>query len=429
MGAGIGHAVDGVVVGQVFAVLPRVAKAELQHLHAGKARVRQQLVHLRGEKAQVLGNDGPGAQAAAEGPEEVHPRPGQPLAVPGGLLPVGDGVIGFKAPEVVQPQHVVNFELKGHPVQPPGVAVLFHPVPPEQRVAPQLAVGGVVVRGHPGHQGGAALVVQQELLRGGPHVGAVPGDIDGQVAHDGDALSVDIGLEFLPLAKEEVLHPLPEADVVLQLFFRPGHGPGAAEADVLRPLQPGGAAVPLFQGHKQGIVIQPGLVEQTEPVKGRRGAGEQPVAGTPQHRQPQAVEGLIVHPLRVVPPGEGGVLLPLQQPLPLQLVQVDEIGVARPGGEGLIGGVPIPRGADGQDLPMALPAPGQKVRKFPGLPPQGANPVGRGEGEDGHQNARAPHRHGYRRLSKALAARLTGSVSMGLSYPLCRRDARAGGIL
>ena len=404
MGAGIGHAVDGVVVGQIFAVLLRVAKAELQHLHAGKARVRQQLIYRRGEKAQVLGDDAPGAKAPAEGLEEVHPRPGQPPAIPGGLLPIGDGVIGFKAPEVVQPQHVVNFKLKGHPVQPPGIAVLLHPLPPEQGVAPQLAVGGIVIRGHPGHQSGIAVFIQLELVRGGPHVGAVPGDIDGQVAHDGDALLVYIGLELVPLAEEEILHPLPEADLPLQLSFRPLQGLGAAEADVLRPLQPGGAAVLLLQGHKQGIVIKPRPVGPAEPGKSGRAPGQQPVTGQAQHRQPQAVQGLIVHPLRVVPPGEGGILLPLQQPLFFQLVQIDEIGVARPGGEGLIGGVPIPRGADGQDLPIALPGLGQKVRKFPGLPPQGAHPIGGWKGKNGHQNARTPHsvlhRHGYRRLSK-----------------------------
>src|SRR5699024_8190071 len=60
VGAGIDHAVLGVVVGQIL-VVP-AGEGELQHLHAGEAAVRQQLPDAVAQVAQVLGDDGQFAQ-------------------------------------------------------------------------------------------------------------------------------------------------------------------------------------------------------------------------------------------------------------------------------------------------------------------------------------------------------------------------------
>ena len=174
-------------------------------------------MHRGGEEAQVLGDDGPIPQGLLEDVEKGDARPGTPTAPAGVFVPGGDGIVGVKAPEVVNAQHIVDGELEGHPAHPPLVAVFHHALPVEEGVAPQLSVLGEAVGGTPGHLGGAQVLVQLELLGIGPHVGAVRGHIDGQVSDDGDALAVGVLFQRFPLGKEEELYPLPEENGVGQL--------------------------------------------------------------------------------------------------------------------------------------------------------------------------------------------------------------------
>ena len=378
-------------MGQVVAALIPAVKGELEHLHPGEARLAQHRAHRRGEEAQVLGDDLPAAQPLLRRPEEVHPRPGLPVAVPGGGLPGGDGVVGLEAPEVVQAQDVIDPELEGQPAQPPGVALLFHPRPVKQGVAPQLPVGGEAVGGTAGHLGGPPLFVQLELLRTGPHVGAVPRRVDGQVSDDGDPPPVGPLLQGPPLGEEQVLHPLPEAHLPGQLPASRLQGVGPAQAQLPGPVLPGGPPELPLQGHEQGIVLQPVGRLPAEAVQRRPLPGLQPPAGQAEHRIPVLIQLPIVHSGRVVSPVQTGVLLPLQQPPAGQVVQVDEIGVAREGGEGLVGGVSVAGGPYGQDLPAGLPRRRQKVHKVPGRRPHCADAMGGGQAGKGHQNPRSSH--------------------------------------
>ncbi len=366
-------------------VLPVPAvEGELQHLHAGVARVFQQFAYRGGEEAQVLGNDVLSAQSLVHRLEESDARAGLPPAIAGGLVAVGDGVVGVEAPEVVDAQGVVQLELEGDAPQPPGVAVLLHFFPVEKGVAPKLAVGGEAVGGTSGHLGGQALPVQLELVRVGPHVGAVSRDVDRQIADDGDAQGIDVLLPGVPLVKKEVLHRLPEGDLPSQFGPDLFQGGGPAQAQRLGPGEPGGSAVPIFQGHEQGIVLQPVLLFLAESGEIRPALGQQPVTGLVEHGVARLIHQPVVHIFRIVPPVEGRKLGPLQQPLTGQGVQVDKIGVAGEGREGLVGGIAVAGGAHGKDLPAALAAGGQKVGKLPGLRPQGPNPVGGGQGGDRH---------------------------------------------
>ena len=83
-----------------------------------------------------------------------------------------------------------------------------------------LALVGEGVGGHPGHPGGGHALLELEQLRPGPHLGAVGGDVDGQIPDDGDALPVGVGLHRRPLAEEEQLEEGVEIARLLQL--RPG---------------------------------------------------------------------------------------------------------------------------------------------------------------------------------------------------------------
>ena len=289
---------------------------------------------------------------------------------------------------MVDAQGVVELELEGDAPQPPGVAVLLHCFPTEQRVAPQLAVGGEGVGGAARHLNGQAVFVQLELLRVGPHVGAVQRHIDGQVSDNGHAFFVGVLLQPPPLPEEKILHLLPECN--LPGVFFPGlfQSAGPAQAQLLGPLQPGEPAVVLLQSHEQGVILQPVRLLRTEICQAGRVLSCQAPAGYAEHRVPHSIQQPVVHPLRVAPPVQGLILRRFQQAVPGQQVQVNQVGVAREGGEGLVRGVAVAGGAQGQDLPAGLPPCRQKVHKSLCFRPQGANAPGGGKGEDGHQDSR-----------------------------------------
>ena len=265
VGAGVGHAVGGVAVGEVASAGVPAVEGELQHLHAGVTRLLQQLPDGGGEEAQVLGDDVPGAQGRLHGPEKADAGAGPPMAVPGGSVPGGDGVVLVKAPEVVDPQGVVELELGGDAANPPAVAVGLHGLPVEKGVSPQLSIGGEAIRRTARHLRGPPAGVQLKLLGAGPDVGAVNGDVDGQVPDDGDAFFVGIFLQAPPLAEKEELYPGPEVDFSGQLLPGPLQGGGAAKAQLLRPLQPGSSVIPVLQGHEQGVVLQPVRLPEDAP--------------------------------------------------------------------------------------------------------------------------------------------------------------------
>ena len=377
-------------MGQVVAVGIPVIKGKLQHLHTGVARVAEQLSHRGGEETQVLGDNVLFPQAAIHRLKKRNARTGLPDAVFCSLVPIRDGIIGVEAPEVVNAQGVVELELPSDAPQPPGVAVLLHPLPVEQGIAPQLAVGGKVVRGAACNLGGPPVLIQLELVGIGPHVSAVQGHIDGQVPNDGNPLLVGVLLQVPPLGIKEVLHPPPEIHLLPELFPGLFHRLGLPQADVLRPLQPGNSAVSVFQGHEQGVVLQPVRTPEGAPHLKLVPPGQ---AGTGQTQNVKAVliEDLVIDPRRVIPPVDILILSGLQKPPLSQNIQINEVGVAGKGGEGLIGGVAVAGGAQRQNLPAGLAPRRQKINKFPRFRPQGPDAAGRRQGRDRHQNACFSH--------------------------------------
>ena len=288
-------------MGEVVAPLVPVSEGELQNFHAGVSGILQELFHGGGQKAQILSNDVLFTQGFIHRLEEGDARSGLPHAVAGGGLPIGDGVVGVEPPEVVDAQGVADLELPGDPLQPPAVVVLHHLFPVEQGVAPQLAVLREAVGGTARHFGGLSVLVQLKLVRVGPHVRAVQGHIDGQIADDGDTFFVDIFLQAPPLAEKEMLHPLPKVDLSRQFLFHLFQSGGLPQTQLLRPLQPRGSAEFVFQRHKQGIVLQP--------VRPPEGAPHlefipprQPGDRQTKHLKAVLIEDCVIHLRRVAPP-------------------------------------------------------------------------------------------------------------------------------
>ena len=252
MGAGVGHAVAGVVVGQVDAVL--AGKGKLQHLHAGETAVGQQLADRVKHLAQILGHDGQLAQGVVQGAEQVHAGAVLPAAVAGGAFPSRDSPVGVEAAEVVDAQDVVDEQGVADAADPPGVAGAAVVVPIIQGVAPQLAVGGKVVRRAACHAAGLAVGVGLKQFAARPGIGGVGGNVDGNITHDGYAFALGIGVQGAPLAVELVLDKRPEADLLGVFLFKSSQGGGVAQAQGLGPLLPIHHAVVPLDGHVQAVV-------------------------------------------------------------------------------------------------------------------------------------------------------------------------------
>ena len=222
-----------------------------------------------------------------------------------------------------------------------------------------------------------------------PHVGAVERDIDGNVSDDLDAEPVGVGFERPPLLEELELAELPEVDFLRELPRAAREGLRLPHADVLRPPEPLVPAEVHLDRHIEAVVLQPdGVFRAERPVGGGIRVAAAPEGGV-QHGEAVPVDPGVVDRGGVVPPAAGGDLRPGQQPLPLEQVEVDEIGVAREGGKALVGAVAIAGRPERQHLPVALAGVAQKVDERVGRAAEGADPVWGGQARHRQQDARA----------------------------------------
>ena len=106
MSAGVGAAVFRVVVREVVVIGVIRVEPELEHAHSGKSGVAQQLLHAVEDIAEILRDDVDVAEVVLYRVEQFHARPLFPGAVFGGLVTVGDSVVGVERAEVVDTQHV-----------------------------------------------------------------------------------------------------------------------------------------------------------------------------------------------------------------------------------------------------------------------------------------------------------------------------------
>ena len=286
---------------------------------------------------------------------------------------------------MVQPQGIHPGGGALHPADPPAETVRLHGAPVVERIAPELAVGGEVVRRHPCHLGGSPCPVQQKLFPLAPDVGAVQGDVDGQITDQLHAPGVHIRLERRPLGVEPVLHGGVEGHVLRQ--YRPPvlqRRCLMAPQGLVRPEIPGGVLEMGLGRLIQSVFFHPGI--PVRKVPGR--LGPLPAEAGKCLAQ-QAVSALVhssvLHRLSLRRPGRLQLRLG-QQSLRRQGLQVDEQRVARKGGDAGVGGVPRAGGAHRQNLPPGLPGGLQEVRKRPGLAAQRTDAVGSRQGKNRHED-------------------------------------------
>ena len=302
VGAGVDDVVIGIKMGQIDA-LAAVVERELEHLHAGVARSLEELGHAGGDQAEVFGDDRHVAQTRPDGVEQIHARAFQPIADDGVLGRIRDGIIFVKAAEVVDAGHVVELGSRRDAVDPPLVAGGLEVLPVIQRVAPQLAGRGEIVRRAARHADGMALLVQPEHLGVGPGVRAVHGDINRNVAKELDAQGIDVAAELLPLLIEQILKEFVEADVLVQIAAVGADGIGVAQADALiLPLGPGAHAEGLLHRHIQRVVFQPGAVFADEVVEIGQIALLRVVERDAQHPEAQLIDAGVIDVLGIIAP-------------------------------------------------------------------------------------------------------------------------------
>ena len=289
---------------------------------------------------------------------------------------------------MVDADHVIQLARAVDAADPPAEAVRLHHVPAIQRRAPELAVLAEIVGRDAADGGGDALVVHLEELGLGPHVGAVQGDVDGQVTDDLDVQAVEIRPQGRPLAEEqeldidEQLHILPQFGAIFLQHLR-----GLPQAQSLvGPVGPGLHAEMTLAGHVQGIVLQPAAVLLPEGGHSLGVTLPAPLFGDGQHLEAAFVDLAVVHIPRLGAPLAAGDLALLQQTVGHQHVQVDKVGVSGKGGKALIRGIAVAGGAKGQHLPIVLARGVEEVGEIIGGLAQCADAIGGRQGGDGHQN-------------------------------------------
>ena len=122
---------------------------------------------------------------------------------------------------------------------------------------------------------------------------------------------------------------------------------------------------------------------------GQNRASQRPGQSAPEHGEAALINPSVVHIPGIGSPVLALHLIPGQQPVLDQQLQVDEIRIARIGGKALVGGVAVAGGAQRQHLPAVLPGGVEKIGKVIGGLAQSPDAVGRRQGKYRHQNAAA----------------------------------------
>ena len=136
MSAGVGAAVFRGVVRKVVVIRIVGVESELQHAHSGESGVAQQLLHAVEDVAEILSDDVDVAEVVLYRVEQLHAGTLFPGSVFGGLVTVGDSVVGVEGAEVVDTQHVEVLLRFADALEPPLVAGLVHFLPVVEGVPP-----------------------------------------------------------------------------------------------------------------------------------------------------------------------------------------------------------------------------------------------------------------------------------------------------
>ena len=202
MRARVDDAVGRITLGAEERAAGVVAEGELQDSHPRKPEVVAKLIDVGRDHAEILGDDRSRSERRRHGVEELPAGARQPAAMLRCGMIARNLPVAGEAAEVVDPEHVDQREGVGEAGNPPVEALLLVDVPAVERIAPALTRLAEVVGRDAGHHCRPAASVELEELGAAPHVGAVVGDEDRQVADDRDAEIVGPATKPRPLVVE-----------------------------------------------------------------------------------------------------------------------------------------------------------------------------------------------------------------------------------
>ena len=251
-----------------------LVEAELQNLHPGQTEAVAQLDDVRGDHAQVLGDDRHDlpfilGQRRVKRLEKILARAGHPLSRFCGGTAKGDLIVSCKPAEMVEAHDVHQVKDGPESLDPPLIPCLFVRAPLVEGISPQLACRRKVIRRNPCYHGWQTVLVQKEKFRIGPCIRAVIGDKDRDIANNGDPLVMSIVTEFVPLPEEQELVERVADNGIGMLGTCLVHSGFFALSNSLIPIAPGAASVGFLDRHEQDVIIQPRGILRSEFFKFR----------------------------------------------------------------------------------------------------------------------------------------------------------------
>ena len=365
MGSRVHDTVIPVAERKIFRSTGRIPgiKSKFQHFHIREAGIPDQSPHGIRHIAQIFGYDRRIAVHCAYRIEQGNPRSLLPVSVLRRVLIGRNGKEFVKPPEMIDPDHVIEFTAFPDALQPPLEAVRRMPFPVIKRVAPHLAVGRKPVRRHPRDQAYPSPFIQHEQIPVRPEIRAVVGNIDRYIAYDADALLRRISPQSFPFPQEFILEIHVEADFIRQLF--PPAQPCLRHiiAYVLLPGLQVRSSVSVLDRHEQGIIFKPESIFFTEAVEFLRILMTGSAVCLTQQRKASVIQLAVIDLSVIIAEISFPAFLFSEQSVPDQRLQADEVRITGISGKGLVWGITISGGPKGQYLPVRLFCIRQKIHK------------------------------------------------------------------
>ena len=166
-----------------------------------------QLPHRVGDDPKIFGHQSRFWKLRLDRFKKVNPGTGHPFVLPGICRVGGDFAIFIEPAEMIDPDDVVEFEAGAEPCQPPGIIGRLVSFPIIERVSPELAVSGEIIRRNARDSARIQIGIHFEQAGMGPDVRAVHCHEDRDIAENLDAARVCVLLQGKPLPEKLKLAP------------------------------------------------------------------------------------------------------------------------------------------------------------------------------------------------------------------------------
>src|SRR6266446_2328899 len=172
MGPGIDHLRRRESMWQV-SVRAGIAKAELQHRHAGNIEPFTKRVYVGRDVAKVFGKKRQPAKRVAKAIEQVVFGTVDPAAIDSRLFVSRNFPELRESTKMIEPDVIKVVSRPAQAVDPPGVALCLHHIPAIKRITPTLTGLAEKIRRHSGDDLRLPVRIQAEEVRVCPDIGAV----------------------------------------------------------------------------------------------------------------------------------------------------------------------------------------------------------------------------------------------------------------